>query len=947
MSDVSLRAILEADVKGFQSAMKQAGDSMREAADGMKKAFGGMGEESENTTKNMFKNFETAGDGMADIGKKMTLGITTPLMAGATASVKAFSDMESAMAGVQKTTDMTDAEIAKMKGSLQDMSSQAPIAATELAGIAEAAGQLGIENDNILSFTETIAMLGTATNMAGEEAATSLARFANITQMSQTDFDRLGSTIVELGNNLATTESEIVNMGLRLAGTGAQIGLTEPEIMGLAAAMSSVGIEAEAGGSAMSQTLKKMDAAVRESGAELETYASVAGVTSEEFAQAWQENPTEAITAFIDGLGGMIERGEDTNSVLADLGITGIRETDTLLRLAGAAGLIGESFDMANGAWEENTALSEEAATAWDTMASKTQMLWNQIVNLSEAIGEKLAPYIEKAIDAFSGFLDALSGMDDGVINFIIVLGGMAAALGPVLLVGGKLLAFIGKFGTAIQTAGSLLGGLSSMFPAVAAGFKLIAGAIGAVIGFLGPVGIVIAVIGALIAVLVVLWNTNEGFRDAVTAIWESIVDIFVNAGTAIAEALSSAWTSISETAISVWTSISGFFAGIWTGVIETTTTAWTGITEFLSGIWTGIIEAVTTFFAPITEMFSEVWNSILEITMLVWESIKAFVAGVFLAIVGILTGNVGLAVEAVSKAWGIISDNTRQVFEAVGNIISTVFSSISSFVSGIVSGIASAVSSAWNSIKSFTSSTWNSIKSATTSAWNTVRTSISTAVTNIRTTVSTGFQNVVSAVTSAGPRIVSAVRSAFNNAISAARSFISQAVQVGRDIISGFVNGIKAAAGRLISAVTGAVRNAIDAAKNLLGIGSPSKVFKEFGGWTMEGFEIGVNKNADRAENAVVDVMDNIVKLADYMDLNPAVNIIPMVDAQAIEQIAVNDGIVRTEQQVNKAINHNMNTAKQPAIINLSLGRRDYDFFVEDVTEAQDRKEAIERRKR
>ena len=837
MSDVSLRAVLEADVKGFQSAMKQAGDSMQQAADAMKKAGGGMSDETENTTNSMLKSFESVGEGMADIGKKMTVGITAPLMTGAAASVKAFSDMESAMAGVQKTTDMTDTEIAKMKDSLQDMSAQAPIAATELAGIAEAAGQLGIENDNILSFTETIAMLGTATNMAGEEAATSLARFANITQMSQTDFDRLGSTIVELGNNLATTESEIVNMGLRLAGTGAQIGLTESEIMGLAAAMSSVGIEAEAGGSAMSQTLKKMDAAVRESGAELETYASVAGVTSEEFAKAWQENPTEAITTFIDGLGGMIERGEDANSVLADLGITGIRETDTLLRLAGAAGLTGESFDMANGAWEENTALSDEAATAWDTMASKAQMLWNQIVNLSEAIGEKLAPYIEKAIDAFSGFLDALSGMDDGVINFIVVLGGMAAALGPVLLVGGKLLAFIGKFGTAIQTAGSLLGGLSSMFPAVAAGFKLIAGAIGAIIGFLGPVGVVIAVIGALIGTIAVLWKTNEGFRDAVTAIWQSIVDFFVNAGTAIA--------------------------------------------------------------------------------------------------------------EAVSNAWGSIKDNTSQAFNAVRNIISSVFSSISSFIGGIVSGISSTVSGAWNSIKSFTSSTWNSVRSATTSAWNTVRTSISTAVTNIRTTVSTGFQNVVSAVTSAGPRIVSAVRNAFNNAVNAARNFISQAIQVGRDIISGFVSGIKAAAGKLISAVTGAVGNAINAAKNLLGISSPSKVFREFGGWTMEGFEIGVNKNADRAENAVVDVMDNIVKLADYMDLNPEMNIIPTIDAQAIEQVAVNDGIVRTEQQVNKAINHNMNTAKQPAIINLSLGRRDYDFFIEDVTEAQDRKEAIERRKR
>ena len=121
------------------------------------------------------------------------------------------------------------------------MSKRMPQSASQIAQVAEAAGQLGIQTENILGFTETMVMLGDATNMTSDQAATALARLANITGMSQKDFDRLGSTIVALGNNLATTESEIVEMGLRLAGTASQVGMTEDQILALAAAMSSVG----------------------------------------------------------------------------------------------------------------------------------------------------------------------------------------------------------------------------------------------------------------------------------------------------------------------------------------------------------------------------------------------------------------------------------------------------------------------------------------------------------------------------------------------------------------------------------------------------------------------------------------------------------------------------------------------------------------------------------
>ena len=198
-------------------------------------------------------------------------------------ATKAAVDYESAFAGVRKTVDGTEMELAEMSDGIRELSKDIPVAANDLALIAENAGQLGIKKDSILGFTRVMADLGVATNLTGEEAAQTLAKFANITQMPQNEFDRLGSTIVDLGNNSATTEADIAAMALRLAGAGKQAGMSEAEILGYATTLSSLGIEAEAGGSAFSKVFNKINVAVQTGSEDLKNYAKVAGLSVSEF----------------------------------------------------------------------------------------------------------------------------------------------------------------------------------------------------------------------------------------------------------------------------------------------------------------------------------------------------------------------------------------------------------------------------------------------------------------------------------------------------------------------------------------------------------------------------------------------------------------------------------------------------------------------------------------
>lgn len=349
---------------------------------------------------------------------------------------QASMDFESAMTGVAKTTDLTDDELSAMSDAIKEMSTEIPATTEELAAIAESAGQLGIHKESLLGFTEIMAMLGTSTNMTADEAATSLSRLANITGMSQEDFDRLGATIVDLGNNLATTEKEIVDMSMRIAGAGAQVGMTEAEIMSFSGALSSVGIEAEAGGSAFSTLISNMSLAVQQGGDGLEQFADVAGMSAAEFAAAFEEDAAGAIIQFIQGLGNMESEGRSAIAVLDDMGLSDIRMRDALLRAAGASDVFTNALQIGSNAWDENTALVNEASKRYATTQSQLTMMQNAYKNLKVAIGDAYTPALQEAysigtkvLNGVTQFVKKNPELVNAVTAFTGVIGAVTLAL--------------------------------------------------------------------------------------------------------------------------------------------------------------------------------------------------------------------------------------------------------------------------------------------------------------------------------------------------------------------------------------------------------------------------------------------------------------------------------------------------------------------------------------
>jgi TP901 family phage tail tape measure protein len=469
--------------------------------------------------KRAASRFEEVGRRMEAAGRTLTAAVTLPIVAIGVAAGKAAIDFESSFAGIRKTMDLTEAEFKQLAQANRDLAKAIPVSVNELNRIGELAGQLGIRGvDNVLKFEDTIARLAVTTDLTADQAALAFAQIANVIQLPQDQVDRLGATVVGLGNNFATTESRIVDFTQRIAGAAKIAGVTTGATAGIATAFASMGVEAEAGGTAVQKVLLAMVSAVESGGDELAAFAGTAGLTAAEFAASFRRDAAGAFASFVEGLG---RQGNAAIGTLERLGLQDQRLIRAFLAAAGAGDLVTRAIAQGNREFELNTALVEESAKRFDTAASKLRVFWNQLVDISITLGDAFVPILIDALDALQPVVEAAAAVAEAFSRLprpirlvTVAIVGMVAALAPALIAFGLLSKSIGLASSAF---GILVGGQLAQFTiataralftvqSFGAGFAVLRSALTLFGGaLLGPAGIV-AGITAVVGVFA-LWR--------------------------------------------------------------------------------------------------------------------------------------------------------------------------------------------------------------------------------------------------------------------------------------------------------------------------------------------------------------------------------------------------------------------------------------------------------
>lgn len=417
--DITVR--VKAEIGAFKRDMAEAAAAAKKAADESKRS----GKAAESGIGGLAQSAKTHEKAWNQVSTGLVAGGVAVTAALGLAGKEAIS-WESSWAGVMKTNEGTSKQTQQLEKDLRQMAKTLPSTHTEIAAVAEAAGQLGVGIDDVASFSKVMIDLGETTNLGAEEAATGLARFSNVMGTSFSDADRLGSAIVGLGNNFATTEAEIMDMAQRIAPVGRAMRMAEPDVLAMATAMSSVGIRAEAGGTAIGTVMKRIDADVRAGGDSLIGWADAAGVSATQFASAWRKRPAEAMQILSEGLGKTAEAGGDVVSILSDLGVKGERESSTMLSLASASDQLARALDVGATAWEENTALLAEAEIRYQTTEAKISMAWNKIKDAAITAGGAIAPVLGGIADSVGWLAEDFAKIPEPAQNALTAMAGIA-----------------------------------------------------------------------------------------------------------------------------------------------------------------------------------------------------------------------------------------------------------------------------------------------------------------------------------------------------------------------------------------------------------------------------------------------------------------------------------------------------------------------------------------
>ncbi|KRN01459.1 hypothetical protein FD13_GL001053 [Levilactobacillus senmaizukei DSM 21775 = NBRC 103853] len=732
-------------------------------------------------TASKMERIGTSGEKVSSVGKKLTTGLTVPLVAIGAAAVKTGGDFEAQMNRVGSISGATKGELKQLSDQAVDLGAKTVFNAKQSAEGMENLASAGFSAKEVMGAMPGVlnlaAVSGGDVGKASEYAASALRGFG----LNASQSGHVANVFAEAA---AKTNAEVGDMGEAMkyvAPVAKSMGISIEESAAAIGIMSDAGVKGSQAGTTLRSSMARLadptakmkgvmndlNLSFFDSQGKMKPLGSIIGMLQDRFKGLTKEQKVQAMSTLF---------GKESLSGMMALVNAGPEKMNKLTN----------SFKNSDGA----------AKKMADTMNKGSKASIDQMLGSLESaaikITEALAPAIKAVADFVGNLVDKFTNLDSGTQKTILVMAGLAAAIGPTVLGVGKLMVAIGKFPETLAAAKKGFASLAGIMSPKALGFALLA---------------------AAVIALVVLIITH----------WKQIKEVTSNVWNGIKNFLSSVWNGIKTVATTVFNALKSFFSVLWNGVSQVFSTVWNAIKGSLTAIWNGIKAVATVTWDAIVVVFKTVmevikgvftigWAAIRTVTTVAWALIKAAILAVWNTVKAPVMAVVNALKEGVTVAWNAIKTVTKTVFNDVKVLATSAWNGIKKVVSVSYNAIKTGVKAAWNSVKLTTSTVFNGVKSVTSSAWNGVKSAVAKAYNAIKPGVKAAW-NAVKSTTSSVFNGVKSVTSSAWNGVKSAISKVYNALKPGVKAAWNSIKSTTSSVFKTIKSVTTSVWNGIKSA--------------------------------------------------------------------------------------------------------------------------------------
>lgn len=766
------------------------------------------------------KKATKAADTLESVGKK--LSVVSGAIAGVgVAAVKTTADFDSEMSTVQSISGATGEEFDDLRGKALEMGSKTAFSASEAASAMEYMAMAGWTTEDMLSGIEGVMAAAAA---SGEDlASTSDILTDGLTAfgMAASDSAHFADVLVAAGNNANTN---VAMMGETFKYAGAVCGTLGIKVEDCAIAtglMGNAGIKASQAGTALRSGLTKLINPTDAAAAAMEKYG---------FSVQTNQDGSVDFMATMKNLRSAMGGLDATTQAAAISTIFGTEAMSGWSAIVTASE--GDFNKLTDAIYGCDGAAQKAADVKLDNLSGQITILKSTIEGIAIQIGDILMPKIRSVVEKIQEWATAFSEADEGTKKNIVTIAGVVAAIGPLLVGVGKVIKVV------ISTVDA--------FKKMKTGLTAVKGALGLLTS---PIGLIVAAIAALVAAFMHLWNTNEGFRTAITDIWNEIVGTVTGFIDGIKERLAGLgikFEDIGAAIKKVWNGLCEVLAPVFEGafkqvsnVLKAATNTILGIIDFFvslfKGDWDGCWTAVKDIFGTVWELvcntfqnaintirriadvilgwfgtsWNEAWNGVKTFFSNIWNAISTTVSNVWNTIKNAIQVGIMFVVELVKAAFNLITLPWRFIWENCHETLEAAWAAIKNAVNTAITAVKTAVTTAWNAIKTTTTTIWNAVSGAISTVWNGIKSAVSTAVNAVKNTVSTVWNAVKTTTTT----VWNAVKTAVSTPINAAKTAVSTALNAVKSAVTSAWNAVKSVTTSTWNAIKNAISTPINTA--------------------------------------------------------------------------------------------------------------------------------------